>query len=65
MRSLEERFMDFIDSGISNKSFFIVFKNKIIFKVRKLGLFVKNIFLLVLAIKSFSFFGENVKLNLF
>lgn len=65
MRSLEERFMDFIDSGISNKSFFIVFKNKIIFKVRKLGLFVKNIFLLVLVIKSFSFFGENVKLNLF
>lgn len=65
MRSLEERFMDFIDSGISNKSFFFVFKNKIIFKVRKLGLFVKNIFLLVLAIKSFSFFGENVKLNLF
>lgn len=65
MRSLEERFMDFIDSGISNKSFFFVFKNKIIFKVRKLGLFVKNIFLLVLAIKFFSFFGENVKLNLF
>lgn len=65
MRSLEERFMDFIDSGISNKSFFFVFKNKIIFKVRKLGLFVKNIFLLVLVIKSFSFFGENVKLNLF
>lgn len=65
MRSLEERFMDFIDSGISNKSFFFVFKNKIIFKVRKLGLFVKNIFLLVLVIKLFSFFGENVKLNLF